>query len=541
MSFVAEPSMEEVVAAITTLYHGQDPKQKEAASRWLDELQRSVAAWKAADSLLHAKVSLESCYFAAQTMRRKMEMYFHELPPEAHDSLKASLLEHMSSVDENTNPIIVTQLSLALADLALQMPKWEDAVTELVKRFGSERPFALLEVLVVLPEEVGSRHLRLGANRRQQVTAQLRNAANIVAQFLTTCLQSEQLLSRNSSVRTSILRCLKSWLEIGAFPLQGIEQNPVMVHAFNVLADINEANEVHEAAADCAIALIEAFEQLDPSQPWCAQLEHAVFGVVKNLESPYQVSVVKEDIVKSINYCRTFTELGESLLLRIVHNSTPQAPYYAASVFDSILCCCSHPDYEIPDITFNLWYRLSEELYQRNDDGLTALFAPYILKLIFALATHCQMEPDADDILEEGSDFSEFRNRCVELIKDVAFIVGSANVFRTMFDHLKTQGQEWQAQEAWLFVMAAVARMILPTENDVVPEVLQSVVGTMSPKTHVAVRHVGLRLVGELAEWMDQQPQDLSHVLNWLSAGLQVTLAKQCSPYLPYNNNLLAV
>ena len=72
MSFVAEPSMEEVVAAITTLYHGQDPKQKEAASRWLDELQRSVAAWKAADSLLHAKVSLESCYFAAQTMRRKM-------------------------------------------------------------------------------------------------------------------------------------------------------------------------------------------------------------------------------------------------------------------------------------------------------------------------------------------------------------------------------------------------------------------------------------------------------------------------------------
>ena len=69
--------------------------------------------------------------------------------------------------------------------------------------------------------------------------------------------------------------------------------------------------------------------------------------------------------------------------------------------------------------------------------------------------------------------------------------------------------------------MAAVARMILPSENDVVPQVLESVLA-MPPTTHVAVRHVGLRLVGELAEWMDQQPQYLDRVLNWLLAGLQV-------------------
>ena len=78
-----------------------------------------------------------------------------------------------------------------------------------------------------------------------------------------------------------------------------------------------------------------------------------------------------------------------------------------------------------------------------------------------------------------------------------------------------------QVAEAALFVMAAVARMILPSENDVVPQVLESVL-SMPPTTHVAVRHVGLRLVGELAEWMDQQPQYLDRVLNWLLAGLQV-------------------
>ena len=49
-------------------------------------------------------------------------------------------------------------------------------------------------------------------------------------------------------------------------------------------------------------------------------------------------------------------------------------------------------DYEIPDITFNLWYRLSEELYRRGDDSLTALFAPYIERLIAALSKHCQVQ-----------------------------------------------------------------------------------------------------------------------------------------------------
>ena len=67
-------------------------------------------------------------------MRSKIEMSFHELPAEAHEALKGSLMEHMSSVDENTNPIIVTQLSLALADLALQMPAWTEAVPELAAR-----------------------------------------------------------------------------------------------------------------------------------------------------------------------------------------------------------------------------------------------------------------------------------------------------------------------------------------------------------------------------------------------------------------------
>ena len=60
-------------------------------------------------------------------------------------------------------------------------------------------------------------------------------------------------------------------------------------------------------------------------------------------------------------------------------------------------------------------------------------------------------------LLEEGEDFTEFRNRVVELIKDVVFIVGSANVFKHMFAFLATchQNNSWESSEAALFIMVS--------------------------------------------------------------------------------------
>lgn len=46
------------------------------------------------------------------------------------------------------------------------------------------------------------------------------------------------------------------------------------------------------------------------------------------------------------------------------------------------------------DITFNLWYRLSEELYLKNREELTCVFKPYVERLLAALCRHCQIEPD---------------------------------------------------------------------------------------------------------------------------------------------------
>ena len=242
----------------------------------------------------------------------------------------------------------------------------------------------------------------------------------------------------------------------------------------------------------------------------------SIFTAVRSLEEAYHLSVANEDMEKCLNLCRVFTELGETMLNKIVNHpptSTTQTSHFAVAIFDCVLICCGHPDYEIPDITFNLWFRLSEELYQRNDDRLTNSFRPYIERLINALAKHCQMEPDSDGILEEGEDFSEFRSRVVELIKDVVFIVGSANVFSHMFAFLRSTstglgagpngnqagGLGWEVGEAALFVMCAVARNLVPMEsgaeeNSCVSQVIDAVLG-LAATAHTAIRHTSIRLV----------------------------------------------
>lgn len=76
------------------------------------------------------------------------------------------------------------QLCLALADLALQMSTWQKPVVDLIGEFGQVNVWPLLEILTVLPEEVNSWLLRLGANRRLEIMQELGSTAPTVTEFL---------------------------------------------------------------------------------------------------------------------------------------------------------------------------------------------------------------------------------------------------------------------------------------------------------------------------------------------------------------------
>lgn len=388
-------------------------------------------------------------------MRCKIQKSFPELPADAHVSLRDSLLNHISQINEGTNTVIVVQLCLALADLALQMPSWQKCTLDLINQLSHNHLWPLLEILTVLPEELESRTVRLGANRRENVLADLRCCAPSVLDFLQACLVNN---SENTHINVKVIRCFTSWLSVQAISLAKVSDNVVVAKVFHVLADHKTPGVLHDAATDSVCMLLQCLEDNNNQQ----NLEMQLFQGVVSLERPYHMSVANEDQEKSMNYCRIFTELGESFLDKVIMNSNNQTQHYAIKILDLVLICVGHHDYEVAEITFNLWYRLSDEVYQKNSEGLTKLFQPYIERLVTALCRHAQMEPDHDGLLEDGDDFKDFRLKVSDLIKDVIFIVGSNNCFRQMFLNLQRPDVSWDTSEAALFVMQAVAKNILP-------------------------------------------------------------------------------
>ncbi|XP_071133816.1 transportin-3-like [Mytilus galloprovincialis] len=512
----SEPSLETVYQALQALYQNPDVNGKERASVWLGELQRSMYAWHVSDQLLREHQGLESCYFAAQTMRTKIQYAFHELPVNSHQSLRDSLLDHGGKLNAESPPAIVTQLSLALADLALQMAGWKDPIMDLVQRYGSNPqnlPF-LLEVLTVLPEEVNSRSLRLGANRRTEVTEEFRKSSPVILQLLDACGES---CVGDTKGQMKIFRCLGSWFSLGALSEELIIGSKLVTAPFQALVIAECPASLHEAATDCICSALYSVEDLKSH----LRLAEALYNGVKTLPDAYHMSVALDDTDKSINYCRIFTELAESFLEQIVN--TPNQGFTGdLGILDLLLTCVGHHLYEVAEITFNVWYRLSEELYQRHEDPAIETFKPYIQRLIVAMCRHCQMDQDHDGIPGESDDFGEFRVRVSELIKDVIFIVGSSNCFAQMYENLKqqTESTSWDVTEATLFIMTAVAKNILPEENEIVPEVVKAIL-SIPPTAHIAVRYTSIQLFGELCEWIEKHPDYLDPILQFLLAGLQ--------------------
>lgn len=381
--------------------------------RWLSP---KVYSWSIADELLQQKRDLESCYFAAQTIRNKIQNSFHELPDESHVSLRDSLLVHVSQINSATNPIIVTQLCLALADLALLMASWADPIQDLIEHLSksADSLWALIGIIQLIPEEVNSRHLRLGANRREAIKKQLESNSKMVTSLLVTSLANYGQGDPDKIVK--VLKCFTSWISIHAIDIVDPNNNAIVGESFNALLKQGSTDQdlkLHETASDLLGALLQCLETTN-SYP---DLERQVFHNIVQLESSYLLSVAHEDTERAMNFCRVFTIMAESFLEKMVNTELEQQPHYAIKSLDLVLNCIGHYDYEVAEITFNLWYRLSEELYQKNDDALSLHFRPYIERLLYGLYRLSQMEPDYEGLLDEGDGFmvSTFRSQTFDV------------------------------------------------------------------------------------------------------------------------------
>lgn len=138
-----------------------------------------------------------------------------------------------------------------MADLALQMTSWKTPIEDLIHKYNQTNMWPLLEILTVFPEEVNSRLLRLGANRRNEVIQELSSHSKIILEYLVSFLTEiiERLLMQNVTFQKAclaqgadnpqmsmkILKCFKSWISIQAITLADVPDNPIVAQAFTIL------------------------------------------------------------------------------------------------------------------------------------------------------------------------------------------------------------------------------------------------------------------------------------------------------------------
>lgn len=337
-------------------------------------------------------------------MRSKIQHSFHELPESSYDSLRDSIITHIEHITPGTDTIITKQLCLALSNLILLMASWQKPIDDLLAKFAGspESIQPLLLTLTFIPEEIDARYLRLGDNRRKQVLNDLEASSATVLGFLQLCLMNDNPTIAQR-VQLDVIMCFTAWVKMDCLPLGDAAGSAVFAFAFQLL--MNQAGSTEkqlDTASDCVCAVLESMD-LKKTTP---ELERTIFEGIMQLERAYQDSVHHEDSDKSMVLCRIFTVVAETYLPRMVNGSTPAAPHYTLKVLDSLISCVGHFDYEVAQITFNVWYKISEELYQKNDDDLTKLFERHVERLIENLYKHCQIEADQEGLIEEEGTFA---------------------------------------------------------------------------------------------------------------------------------------
>lgn len=273
-----------------------------------------------------------------------MQHNLSELPQDAIISLRDSLVAHLEVISPDTSPAILTQLSLALADLALQMTTWSNCVSDLIKLFSNKNDFALLEVLTMLPQEIDSSSLKLGENRREEIKTDLRANSQMVTFFLKESLNNSQ----NTHIAVKIVKCMTSWIQVKAMSVQEVPQNAVIGFSLQVLRDHSSINLLHSAAADCVCAILHCLEDDNNN----TEIEKLLFDSVASLEESYHMAVAHEEEEKASNYARLFTELAETFLEKIILCTSNGNAHFAMRSLELTLVCVGHHDYDVSKYFF---------------------------------------------------------------------------------------------------------------------------------------------------------------------------------------------
>ncbi|CAI4051747.1 hypothetical protein SKDZ_15G3040 [Saccharomyces kudriavzevii ZP591] len=501
----------------------QDHKNK--ALQFLEQFQRSTIAWSVCNEILTKQDPINSLLelniFAAQTLRNKVTYDLSQLEnnlPQFKDSLLTLLLSH-------NQKLIVTQLNVALARLAIQFLEWQNPIFEIISLLNSS-PSILLNFLRILPEET----LDIASTPLTEVEFNSRihelidPIAEDVLKFLISCI--DLLQNRDSNFNSSsisleqILRCLNSWSY--EFPVeQLLTVQPLITLVFETISNGNDNDtEAFDAAVDCLCAILR--ESRDTTNE---QLVSSLFQQLMLLQEKLLPSLIAEhplndeyddDLLEGMT--RLFVEAGEAWSVFISKN--PE--FFKPMVLVLLILTCKNEDLDIVSYTFPFWFNFKQSLVLPRYQESRKVYRDVFAKLINGIIIHLQYPSGQFSSKEEEDKFKDFRYHMGDVLKDCTAVVGTSEALSQPLMRIKSAIQnnnDWQIMEAPLFSLRTMAKEISLTENTLLPEIIKIICNLPEqPK----IRYASTLVLGRYTEWTAKHPELLEIQLQYIFNGFQL-------------------
>ncbi|ORY31770.1 armadillo-type protein [Naematelia encephala] len=503
-----------VLQALHTLYHDPDSSSKKRANEWLEEFQHSVEAWQTCHTLLTSPESpLEGRLFSAQTLRAKILYDLSQLPREQLPPLRDSLLSSLSPLTQPGAPVgsraVLTQLCLALSDLALQMPEWPNVVGGMIEQYGKDPSTVtiLLGFVKALVEEEGHPRLPIYSNEaRAYVSNLLGNAAEQVTGVLSMYIQAAGI---TVAIQTAVFDTLRSWLQGGHIvPIQ-VAQTPLFPSLFDALA----SDQLFDSAVDCLCDLIHETQEVEDNVQVVEQVVSRLLALRPQLDAH------KEDPDRIRGYCRLYCEAGECYKDLIMRHPQDLFP-----LVEAILVCSEYPDLDIVPITFNFWYTLATALASHTSEPAFAHLLESYARLQTVIISHLHFPRDDEpQTAQERDEFRLFRHRMGDTLKDCCHVLGATACLRKSYDlvvaALAKGSPSWQEIEAPLFSMRSMGAEVDPDDDEIIPHIME-----ILPKLpdHPRIRYAAILVISRYTQWTDRHPLNLAFQLQYISAGFDM-------------------
>lgn len=302
---------------------------------------------------------------------------------------------------------------------------------------------------------------------------------------------------------------MRSWLKAGECSPTELAQSPLFDFAFEALA----SEPLFDAAVDVICDIIHETQEIDDFLPVIEQITNRLLALKPMLAE------VGDDAEKMRGYTRMFAEAGETYRLLIVNHIDTFHP-----IVEAMLECASYPDLDIVPITFQFWYHLAMTARNRRDT-VSPLILDVYQKLTAVMIDHLRFPPDFDELpAQERDEFRDFRHVMGDTLKDCCYVLGSSLCLSRTYDMIvKTLGAPagnpaWQDIEAPLFAMRSMGAEIPPTDEEVVPSIMDLIVRLPA---HPKVRYAATLVVSRYSEWVSLHPTYIPGLLEYISAAFE--------------------